>query len=230
MSNTIKAETPTVFVVDDEPDACSTLSMLLEHEGYRVQSYADGQAFLENASQAGDACCAILDVNLPDMSGISIQHEMVERGLEIPIVFLTGYGTVSVATTGLKAGAVDFIEKGSDLQRLMEAVREGLHTSEVNRKNRQRRQELDQIFSRLTPRESEIVAYLIRGLTAKEIGRAINISPRTAEIHRSRILEKLAVKTVAELVSLTIEHTQPTTVAASPPYKLSVGVKASPDR
>lgn len=209
MSNTIKAEIPTVFVVDDEPDTCSTLSMLLEHEGYRVHSYGDGQAFLDNASQTGDACCVILDINLPDMSGISIQHEMNERGIEMPIVFLTGYGTVSFATTGLKAGAVDFIEKGSDLQLLMEAVRQGLNTSVVNRKNRQRRQELEQIFSRLTPRESEIVAYLIRGLTAKEIGRAINISPRTAEIHRSRILEKLAVKTVAELVSLTIEHTQP---------------------
>ena len=106
----------------------------------------------------------------------------------------------------MKKGALDYIEKGADPQIIVDAVRFGLEVASSRNQQRRRQQEVADTFARLTSREKEIVTYLTRGLTAKEVGRALTISPRTVEIHRSRILEKIGVKTIAELVALAIEH------------------------
>ncbi|MGZ8216964.1 response regulator transcription factor [Methylomagnum sp.] len=192
-----------VFIVDDDSAVCESLSTLLESEGFAVTAFPGATEFLDalKPSQQG---CVILDINLPQISGLDLQAMLAERGIDLPIIFLTGFGDVPKATTGLKAGAVDFLEKPVDNDVLVDAVRKALEIGAQRSVEKARQQEVEALYSHLTPREKEIIVLLARGYSAKQVGRALGISHRTAEIHRARIMEKLGVQSLADLVALAI--------------------------
>lgn len=193
----------TLFVVDDDAEVREALTNLLEAEGFAVAGFATGTEFLD-ALKPEQRGCIILDINLPQISGLDLQQILVERGNDLPIIFLTGYGDVPKATAGLKAGAVDFLEKPVDADVLIEAIGRGLELGARRGEERARQQQLEELYSHLTPREKEIIVLLARGYSAKQVGRALGISHRTAEIHRARIMEKLGVQSLADLVALAI--------------------------
>lgn len=193
----------TVFVVDDDSDVRESLTALLQLEGFAVTAVASGTEFLDvfKPHQQG---CIILDINLPQISGLDLQQILADRGIDLPIIFLTGYGDVPKATAGLKAGAVDFLEKPVDSDVLIEAIRRAMEIGARRGDEKARQQQLEDLYSHLTPREKEIIVLLARGYSAKQVGRALGISHRTAEIHRARIMEKLGVQSLADLVALAI--------------------------
>jgi FixJ family two-component response regulator len=192
-----------VFIIDDDSEVSDALSALLQAEGFAVATYSSGSEFLESFDPTQQGCI-ILDINLPQISGLDLQPILAERGIDLPIIFLTGFGDVPKATAGLKAGAVDFLEKPVDAEVLINAVQQALEISVQRSGEKARQQEVEALYSHLTPREKEIIVLLARGYSAKQVGRALGISHRTAEIHRARIMEKLGVQSLADLVALAI--------------------------
>lgn len=192
-----------VVVVDDDLAVCEALDGLLRAEGFSVETYPSVPSFLD-ALRPEQQGCIILDINLPQISGLDLQQILTDRGIDLPIVFLTGCGDVPKSKAAFKAGAVDFLEKPVDTTVLIEAVRDALELSVKRGAERARQQELEDLYSHLTPREKEIIVLLARGYSAKQVGRALGISHRTAEIHRARIMEKLGVQSLADLVAMAI--------------------------
>ncbi|MEE4379739.1 MAG: response regulator transcription factor [Candidatus Competibacteraceae bacterium] len=192
---------PTVFLVDDDEAVRDSFSLSLEMAGLTVVGYASAQAFLDHyeSTQPG---CLILDVRMPDMSGLELQEALSERKISIPIIFITGHGDVPMSVKAVKAGAVDFLEKPFKKEILLERIQEAL-AQDV----RQRQAEADTSlvlarFAHLTPREQEVMALVIAGKSNKEIARALAISPRTVETHRARIMEKMEADSLPDLVML----------------------------
>ena len=192
-----------VFVVDDDPEVREALTALLSAEGFRVAAFSCAGEFLKSLG-AGPRGCIILDVNLPEISGLDLQHLLTEKGIDLPIIFLTGFGDVPKARAGFKGGAVDFLEKPVDAEVLIQGVRRALDIGAQRNGDRAREEQLLDLYSHLTPREQEIIVLLARGYSAKQVGRALDISHRTAEIHRARIMEKLEVQSLAELIALAV--------------------------
>lgn len=199
----VTVERRCVFIVDDDREAREALTDLLAAEGFEVAAFSTALEFLESVDRTQRGCI-VLDINLPGISGLDLQHILKERGNDLPIIFLTGYGDVPKATAGLKGGAVDFLEKPVDAEILIEAVRQALEIGARRSEHKARLEELETLYSHLTPREKEIIVLLARGHSAKQIGRVLGISHRTAEIHRARIMDKLEVQSLAELVTLAV--------------------------
>lgn len=188
-----------VFVVDDDPLICDTIEMLLET--YTVLTYQSAEAFLATAElRSGD--CLITDVRMPDMSGISLHHELNKRGVIVPVIMITGYGDVPLAVEAMKAGAYDFIEKPFDAVTLQKTVSRALERAHIERDHTTLRQHARNQIERLTDREREIFRYLTAGHSNKMIAQRLRISPRTVEAHRARIQQKLNVSGLAELLQL----------------------------
>lgn len=192
-----------VFIVDDDSEVCDALAALLAAEGFAVAAFTGAVEFLESMHRSHKGCI-VLDINLPEISGLDIQHILTERGVNLPIIFLTGFGDVPKVTAGFKGGAVDFLEKPVDAEVLITAVHRALEIGAQRSEDKARQEELGELYSHLTPREREIIVLLARGYSAKQIGRELGISHRTAEIHRARIMEKLEVQSLAELVALAV--------------------------
>jgi FixJ family two-component response regulator len=191
----------TIFVVDDDPSLRESLTVLLEDEGYSVQACASGAALFE-CCDAASAGCAILDIGMPDMDGLALQQAMVKRGINLPVIFLTGHADVPRAVQALKAGALDFLEKPISSTALLERVRAALAHGAASREEDRRRLRLGERLGRLTPRELEIMTLVVRGRSSKDIGRQLDISFRTVEGHRRRVAEKMRARTLAELVEM----------------------------
>lgn len=197
------ARESTVFIVEYDPDIHEVLASLLEAEGFKVAMFATGTEFLESIRPIPHGCI-VLDIDLPDFSGLDIQRILHERGIDPPIVFLTGTGDVPKARAGFRGGAVDFLEKPVDADVLIGAVRRGLDLAVGHAGEKARDNKCEASYSHLTPREKEVLALLARGYATKRVGRALGISHRTTEIHRGHILEKLGAKSIADLVDLAI--------------------------
>lgn len=199
----VVVEGQTVFVVDDDLAVRDALAALLTAEGFAVAGFSSAVEFLDSLGQKPKGCI-VLDINLPEISGLDLQQLLTQRGIDLPIIFLTGFGDVPKVTAGFKGGAVDFLEKPVDSEVLTQSVRRALEIGARRSDDQVRQEELGALFSHLTPREKEIIVLLARGYSAKQIGRALGISHRTAEIHRARIMEKLEVQSLAELVALSV--------------------------
>jgi FixJ family two-component response regulator len=200
-------ENLTVYIVDDDPSVRDSLSLMLGLAGYRVALYASAEAFLE-AWRDSWTGCVLADLRLPGASGIALQAQLRERGSALPVVIITAHGDVPTARKAFQAQAVDFLEKPFDHAQLLEAIRTAFSLEERRvRRSDARHKEMERL-SVLTPREREVLDHAAKGLHAKEIGRALGISPRTVEVHKSRIMSKLGVRNVAELVrfSVSIEN------------------------
>lgn len=190
-----------VYVVDDDASIRDSLGLMLGLAGYTTRLFADAESFLVAFDPAW-AGCVIADLRLPGMSGVELQARVRERGSAIPFVIITAHGDVPAARSAFRAKAVDFIEKPFDDAQLRGAI-ETAYALETERRGRAELRRADEAkLARLTPREREVLEHAVDGKHAKEIASALGISPRTVEVHRMRIMEKLEVRNIAELVRL----------------------------
>lgn len=196
----------TVFLVDDDSKIRTTLSRALIKRAFNVSAFDSAASFLDayDASQPG---CLVLDYGLPEMNGLELQTILAEQQFSIPIIFISGHGGILESVQAMKAGAVDFLEKPFRQHVLVDCIKAAFAADLAAREKETGRQSEMQKFERLTIRETEIANFMISNpsnTASKEIGRELNISPRTVEHHRARILEKMDIKSVAELIDLSI--------------------------
>jgi two-component system response regulator FixJ len=193
----------TVFVVDDDEAVRRALRFLLRTAGHEVEAFPSAGAFLETYRPERRGCL-LLDVRMPHMTGLELQHELNARGWRIPAIFITGHGTVPIAIAAMKAGAFDFIEKPLRDEALLESVERALGWDETTRQDHLELATLKTRATLLTPREREVLDLVARGEPNKVIARRLGISFRTVELHRSHILEKMQARTISELIRMAI--------------------------
>lgn len=193
----------TVFIVDDDPSVRDALSLLLGVRGYRTAMFASGEAFLQ-AWQASWSGCLLIDIRMSGMDGLSLQQELTARGCRIPVIIMSGHGDVSMARAAFKADAVDFLEKPFDDAKLIAAIDEALGRARADYSERQRRSRSRDMLDELTPREREVMQLVVLGRHNREIGPALGISVRTVEVHKARLMSKLGVDNVADLVRISM--------------------------
>lgn len=194
---------PTVFIVDDDPAMRESLRWLIESIGVAVETYCDARHFLD-AYEPTRTGCLVVDVRMPGLSGLELQDELAARGSRLPVILITGYAEVPMAVRAMKAGAIDFIEKPFSDQDLLDKVRLAI---EHHRRIRAEEVELAEVSSRLarlTPREREVLERVILGKSNKVIAEELDITTKTVEVHRARLMEKLQAKSVADLVRFTM--------------------------
>jgi two-component system, LuxR family, response regulator FixJ len=193
----------TVFVVDDDEALCESLGWLFESAGLHCKTYPSARDFLtEYRPQAPG--CLLLDVRLPGGSGLDLQDELARQGPPLPIIVMTGHARVPIAVRALKGGAIDFIQKPFTDESLMERVRRAIDLDRRTHEARLERAAHLERFAMLTPREREVMALVVAGKANKVIAADLGISHKTVEIHRGRVMEKMQVDSVAELVRLEV--------------------------
>lgn len=198
----MRAETgPTVFVVDDDASVLRGLDRLLRAAGYTVEAHASPRVFLERAPSDRPGC-VVVDLRMPEISGLELQEELERRGCRLPLVFLTGHGDVSSSVRAMKAGAIDFLTKPCDDTDLIAAVERALSRDAAARAAREEQLAVKARFEALTPREREVCLLVSRGLLNKQIAADLGTSEKTIKVHRGRVMDKLGVESVAELVRL----------------------------
>jgi two-component system response regulator TtrR len=197
------AAEPTVYVVDDDASIRELIVWLMKREAIAVQAFADARAFLQ-AYVPGAPGCVVLDLHLPGMSGLDLQRYLTERGIEMPVVFLSGRADVPQAVKAVKGGAIDFIEKPFDYRTMVALVRDCLARDAEARSRRLRANEAAARLASLTQREREVLERVVAGKLNRVIADELRISIKTVEAHRARIMEKLGVDSVAELVQATL--------------------------
>lgn len=194
----------TVFIVDDDPSIRAALSRLFKSVGQAARSFASAREFLEQVPGLGPGCL-VLDMRLPGLSGLDLQKELAQAGLDLPIIFLTAHGSVTSSVTAMKAGAVDFLEKPVDDQTLLDAVHQALERDRQARLAQAQRQALQEQFANLTPRERQVFEQVVTGKLNKEIAFELGTVEKTIKVHRARIMQKLNCRSLAELVRLAQE-------------------------
>lgn len=189
----------TVFLVDDEPELRLALTRLLRAEGLEVEAYGSAQAFLERVD---DHCvgCLVLDLAMPGSNGLELQQQLTARGAKLGIVFLTGHGDIPTSVRAIKAGAVDFLTKPVRRADLLHAVQAALHHARDQHESAVAAAGLRSRLAQLTPREREVFAHVIAGKLNKVIAAGLGTTEQTIKVHRARVMEKLGVDSVAELV------------------------------
>ena len=206
-SRTVTADAPAqdlcVAVIDDDDSIRFLVQTLLERDGLRAQTYASAEAFLE-AYRPEALGCLVLDLHLPGMSGLQMQEALNREGVDVPIIFFTARGSVPKAVAALKNGAVDFVEKPFDNKDLVRRIRESVAAETRRRAQGTACQAAAIRLASLTPREREVMDRMIVGCLSKNIAWDLGISIKTVEFHRSNIMQKVGVRSVAELVQLTL--------------------------
>jgi RNA polymerase sigma factor (sigma-70 family) len=198
----------TVYIVDDDPGVCDSLSLLLELRGFRTRSFASAEAFLE-AVQLDWAGCAVIDLRMPGMDGIALQGELLRRNIPLPAIIITAHGDIGAARATLKAGAVDFIEKPIDDEQLIASIRAALDRDTEARREAARAAERAARLERLTDREREVLDRVVAGRHNREIAAELGISARTVEVYKARMMEKLQVRRLADVVRLVMRGREP---------------------
>jgi FixJ family two-component response regulator len=194
---------PVVFVVDDDPAMRDSLRWLIESTGLQVETFADAQTFLARIRPDVPGC-VVLDIRMPGMSGLDLQAELARRGIGLPTIMVTGHAEVPMAVRAVKAGAIDFIEKPFSDQLLLDRVRQGIEMDRQEREGRMRRAEVLRRMSLLTQREREVLELVVAGKPNREIAAALRLSPKTVEVHRAHVMDKMQASSVAELVRLSL--------------------------
>jgi len=204
---------PTVFIVDDDADALDSLECLLKSIGLNVKSYQSPSNFLEEYDPNRPGCI-VLDVRMPELSGLELQLELNQRGPSPPVIVITGHGDVPVCAAAFRAGAFDFIEKPVNPQMLLGRIQRAIEQDLARRRGVEHWAEVNLRISRLTPREREVMGMIAAGQTLKQIASALQISFQTASKHRVRVLEKMEVATDVALARLAMAI-EPTSQLAS---------------
>lgn len=192
---------PTVFVIDDDPSVRKSLSRLLRSAGHEVETFASAEPFLAREHFDGIGCL-LLDVQMPGLSGMDLQAELGKAEHSLPIVFITGHGDIPMSVEAMRKGAIHFLTKPFDDNDLLRAVSEAIEKDRKAKAEQAKVQDIRNRLSLLTPREYEILRYVITGMLNKQIAFTLNIAEKTVKIHRGRVMGKLRVDSVAELVRL----------------------------
>jgi len=192
---------PIVYVIDDDDAVRDVLRWLIESIGLQVETFARADAFLE-AYQSARPGCMVLDIRMPGLSGFDLQDELARRQIPIPVIVITGYAEVAMAVRALKAGAFDFVEKPFDHQVLLDRIREAIKTDQSAHQSRLERAEDTSRLARLTPRQRQVLDLLMTGKPSKAIAAELGLSPKTVDVHRAQIMERLEVQSLAHLFRL----------------------------
>jgi len=190
---------PIVHLVDDDEAVRSSLALLIGTVGLRVQPWADPQAFLAGFDRQAVGVI-VLDVRMPGMSGLALLEALVAQGVDQPVVMLTGHGTVEMCRRAFKSGAAEFLEKPVDDEALLEALQNGVRRHVQSRERNQADRLARERYAQLSEREREVLGLIVAGLTNKEIGRSLLLSPRTVEAHRANLFAKLETQSLAQLI------------------------------
>ncbi len=190
-------------LVEDDPAVRDALEALLSSAGYDVTAFESGEALLESKEPSG-YCCVLLDMKLPGMSGLEVQKALKKNHSQLQVIFLTGHGAISLAVEAMRAGAVDFVEKPSNDSELLEVVGRALQTHSKNRAQQVSEAEARQRIASLTIREREVFERVANGRQNKEVARELEISPRTVEIYRARVMRKLGAENLSQLIRVAI--------------------------
>ena len=190
-----------VAIVDDDPWALDGLQRLIRSAGWRAKTFASAQEFLVRPD-AEEPTCLVLDLQLPGLSGLDLQKRMAEVGLEIPIIFLTGHGDIPASVRAMKAGAVEFLTKPVDEQKLLQAIQEAVERDRGIRQRRATLLELQRRYESLTAREQEVLRQVVSGLLNKQIAAELNITEFTVKFHRGHIMHKMRADSLADLVRM----------------------------
>ncbi len=192
---------PTVFVVDDDPSVRKSLSRLLKSHGLAVEAFSSAGEFLGRDHYDGPGCL-VVDLRMPGLNGLDLQKQLAPARYNLPIVFITGHGDIPASVTAMKAGAVDFLTKPFNDTELLAAVKQALEKDKAARAARAEANDIQKKVERLTPRELEVMKLIVRGYMNKQAAADLGISIKTVKIHRARVMEKMQVRSLAELVHL----------------------------
>ena len=195
-------ERTTVFIIDDDPSVRRGLSRLVRAAGMSVEAYGSALEFLDRKHYDGYGCI-LLDVKMPGLGGLELQEELVKADYSLPIIFVSGHADVPETARAMKKGAVDFLTKPVDRDHLLKAINESLARDRENRKTHSDKAEVRERLATLSPREYEVMTFVIDGMLNKQIAYALEIAEDTVKIHRGRMMRKMKVESVAELVRLT---------------------------
>ncbi len=192
---------PLVYVVDDDASVRKSLGRLLKSHGFQCEAFANANAFLSFPHTAHPACL-VLDLLLPGLNGLALQEEMQARKMTLPIIFITGHGDIPTSVKAMKAGAVDFLPKPFSDRDLLDAITLALAKGTEENKRRHEGAKIEQLIKTLTPRELDVMRLVIKGMLNKQIAADLGISIKTVKVHRGRVMQKMQVNSLAELVRL----------------------------
>ena len=195
------ADTPTVFVVDDDPSVRGSLELLIRSQGWEPETFASAEAFLSRP-RSQVSSCLVLDVTLPDLNGLDLQKMIADERVEMPIIFITGYGDVPMTVQAMKAGAVEFLTKPFDDEVLLTAIRQAITRSAATLDDQAQLKTLRECYASLTPRERDVMRLVVSGMLNKQIGLKLGISEITVKAHRGKMMAKMRVDSVADLVKV----------------------------
>lgn len=193
-------QTPAVYIVDDDQSVRNALARLIASAGYPVETFPSASTFLQSEASRGRGCL-LLDVRMPGLDGLELQQRLTSSGTEMPVVFMTGFGDVPTTVKAMKAGAVDFLPKPVSDEALLSAVGFALEKEARLRSERIEHDRLKRQFDSLTPREKQVFRLVVAGRLNKQIALELGISEKTVKVHRARVMEKMRVRRVAQLVA-----------------------------
>lgn len=194
-------DAPMVCVVDDDASLREAVARLIRSVGLEVETFASAQEFLRRTPPDRPSCL-VLDVRMPGLSGLDLQDELVAADLTMPIIFMTGHGSIPMSVRAMKAGAVDFLTKPIDDQALLDAIHRALAQDVRARRERAEIAELRQRLETLTPREREVCALVVTGMLNKQISGKLGVSEKTVKVHRARVMQKMEAESLADLVRM----------------------------
>ncbi len=193
----------TIFVVDDDPLVRKALQRLLKSAGYFTETFPSAREFLSSGHSSEGPACLILDVKMPGLSGFDLQEELSAASYAMPIIFITGHGDIPSSVKAMKNGAVDFLSKPFEDQDLFDSISVALKKDSITRTVLSERRKIQQRLDQLTLREYEILTFIITGMLNKQTANILNISEKTVKAHRGKVMTKMGVSSVAELVRIT---------------------------
>jgi len=195
----MSAPKPVVYIVEDDPSFRKSMERLIRMSGYETVAFESANAFLKESSIKRPACL-LLDVQLPDIDGLHLQQELSETGYKLPIIFMTGHGTIQMSVHAMKKGAIDFLPKPFKTQDLLSAIVKAVKRDTQNVQEESLRNEVNLLIDSLTPREKEVLRWVITGKLNKQIAWELGTTEKTIKVHRSRVMQKTRCSSVAELV------------------------------
>ena len=208
----MKTQSPMVFIVDDDASVRKSLVRIIESLGYMVEAFSSAEGFMDREYHDGPSCL-ILDVRMPGKSGIDLQKELAARDIDLPIIFITGHGNIPMSVRAMKDGAVDFLTKPFEEKQLLAAIDQAVERDIERRKKQEEKDEIKQKLLTLTPREYQVLRWVITGMLNKQVAYELGVTEKTIKVHRSRVMHKMRVESVAELVRLSQK------VGITPPEK-----------
>jgi FixJ family two-component response regulator len=193
--------TPTVFIIDDDAGVRLAIQGLLKSVGLPSVSFASPNDFLRRPPPDGPSCL-VLDVRLPGVSGLEVQHDLAEAGVQLPIIFITGHGDIPMSVKAMKAGAVEFLTKPFRDQELLDAIQQGIERDRIRRQDSSVVAGLQERYRALTPRERDVMARVVTGRLNKQIAADLDLSEVTVKVHRGQVMRKMLAKSLADLVRM----------------------------